>query len=79
MKTRRACFSCHSCGRGVESSPGQPPCHVLKGWLGVSHWKGVGSVEHYYFCSFSCLKSWLTAQVPEVPQVFLESFEEGKS
>ena len=79
MGTKRACFSCHSCGLEVESSPGVPPCRVLKGWLTVSHWKGVGSVERYYFCSFDCLKSWLDAQVPRVPEVFLESFEEGKS
>jgi len=76
MKAQRACFSC---GRKMESVPGEPPCRVLKGWLTVSHWKGVGSVEHHNFCSFSCLKSWVDAQVPRVPEVFLKFFEEDKN
>lgn len=76
MKTQRACFSC---GENSEDSPGELPCRTLKGWLTVVCWKGVGSVEHYSFCSFSCLKSWVDAQVPRVPEIFLKSFEEGKS
>ena len=76
MKTQRVCLSC---GKKREGSPEEPPCQALKGWLTVSHWKGIGSVEHYSFCSFSCLKSWVDAQVPRVPEIFLKSFEEGKS
>lgn len=76
MKIQSECFSC---GKKGEGSPGEPPCRALKGWLTLSHWKGVGSVEHYSFCSFSCLKSWVDAQVPKVPEIFLKSFEEGKS
>ena len=72
-------ISCYSCGKGVECFPGEPPCEVLKGWLIISSWKGPGSVERYNFCSFSCLKSWADAQVPKIPQVFLDSFKENKS
>jgi hypothetical protein len=71
-------FMCSSCGRNVEFSPQEPPCQVLSGWITVSHWKGLGSVEHYHFCSFTCLKRWADAQVPQIPKVFLESFEEDK-
>ncbi|TET16813.1 MAG: hypothetical protein E3J75_04165 [Dehalococcoidia bacterium] len=78
MRNQRTVFTCHSCGKGVECSPGKLPCEVLKGWLTVSHWKGLGSVEHYNFCSFSCLKSWVDTQIPRVPEVFLESFKEDK-
>ncbi len=70
---------CHSCGRVVECPPEAPPCEVLKGWLTVSQWKGFGSVERYDFCSFSCLESWVDAQLPRVPEVFLKSFGEDKS
>ena len=69
-------FICSSCGRKVESSSEEPPCSVLSGWLTVSHWKRLGSVEHYNFCSFTCLKMWAEAQTPEIPKVFLESFGE---
>ena len=79
MKSQRMCFSCHSCGKGVEYFPGEPNCEVLRDWVTVSHWKGLGSVEHYNFCSFGCLKSWVDAQLPRVPQVFLESFKEDES
>jgi len=76
MNTQRVCFSC---GKKREGSSGEPPCQTLEGWLTVSHWKGVGAVEHYSFCSFSCLKPWVDAQVPRVPEIFLKSFKEGKS
>jgi hypothetical protein len=79
MKNQGTQFSCHSCGKGAECTPGEPPCEMLKGWLTVSRWKGSGSVEHYNFCSFSCLSSWVDAQVPRVPGIFLESFKEGES
>ena len=78
MDTQRMCFSCYSCGKRVECFPGEPSCEVLKGWLTVSHWKGLGAVSHYNFCSFSCLKSYVDAQVPRVPEVFLESFKEDE-
>ena len=79
MKNQRMGFSCHSCGKGVECCTEEPPCEVLKGWLTISRWKGVGSVERYNFCSFSCLKSWVDAQIPQIPEVFLESFKEDES
>ena len=72
-------FSCHSCGKTAEGSPGETPCEALQGWLTVSSWEGPGVVEHYNFCSFSCLESWAEAQVPKVPKVFLDSFSEDKS
>ncbi len=77
METQGRRFSCHSCGKVIECHHGEPPCEVLEGWLTVSYWKGSGSVEHYNFCSFSCLKSWVDAQVPRIPGAFLESFKEN--
>jgi len=75
MKTQRECFSC---GRVVEGTPGEAPCHAFKGWLTVSRCKGVGSVEHHHFCSFKCLKDWVDTQMPNVPDIFLKYFNEGK-
>ena len=71
-------FICHSCGKRVDFSPEERLCEVLSGWLTASHWKGLGVVEHYNFCSFTCLKRWVDAQVPKIPEVFLKAFEEGK-
>jgi len=71
-------LSCRSCGRRVEGKREGPPCHVLEGWLTVSYWKGEGAVEHYNFCSLGCLRSWVKAQAPEVPEVFLKSFGEDE-
>ena len=71
-------FFCHSCNKRVESPSGEPPCEVLKDWITVSHWKGPGAVSHYNFCSLSCLKSWVNAELPTVPEVFLESFKEDE-
>jgi len=68
-------FICHSCGERVEFSPEKRPCEALIGWLTVSHWKGLGAVEQYNFCSFTCLKRWADAQVPKIPEVFLKAFE----
>jgi hypothetical protein len=34
----------------------------------------MGSVDHYDFCSFTCLQKWVEAQVPKVPKTFLEAF-----
>ena len=67
---------CSSCGQSLGFSSREPLCEVLNGWLMVSHWKGLGSVDHYYFCSFTCLKKWSDAQAPEIPKVFLEGFNE---
>jgi endogenous inhibitor of DNA gyrase (YacG/DUF329 family) len=66
--------SCGSCGRKVEHHHSQPPCVVLRGWLTVSHWKGLESVDHYSFCCPRCLQEWVDSQVPRVPEVFLKSF-----
>jgi hypothetical protein len=79
VDTKKKHLTCNSCGKGVECSPGEPPCEVLKGWFTVSQWEGPGAVSHYYFCSLSCLKSWVSNRVPKVPQVFLKSFGEDES
>jgi len=72
-------FSCRSCGKIAECPPGATPCEALQGWLTVSSWEEPGVVEHYHFCSFSCLEAWADAKVPRVPDVFLDSFREDKS
>ena len=71
---------CSECGVNVGFSSKEPPCKVLDGWLMLSQWKGLGSVEHHHFCSLACLKKWAEAQTPKIPKVFLESFtdEEGE-
>ena len=79
MKNQEIHFSCHSCGERMEYPPGEPLCKMLRDWLTVSCWKGLGSVEHYTFCSFSCLKAWVDAQVPKIPKVFLKSFKENET
>ena len=71
-------FICHSCGKTVEHTEGEQPCQVLNGWLMVSCWKGPRAVEHYNFCSSICVKTWIDAQIPEVPDVFLRAFDKGK-
>jgi hypothetical protein len=73
----REYFVCHSCGERVECSGEEQPCDVLTGWLIVCQWKGLGAVDHYDFCSLSCLKAWADSQVPEVPNVFLKAFKKG--
>jgi len=75
---RKKYFICHSCGEKVECTEEERPCEVLAGWLMISHWKGPEAVEHYNFCSLICLKTWLDAQIPQVPDVFLKAFEKGK-
>ena len=79
VDTQKRRLSCNSCGKEVECPPGEPPCEVLNGWFTVSQWEGPGAVSHYYFCSPSCLKSWVSNRVPKVPQVFLKSFGEDES
>ncbi len=71
-------FVCHSCGKGVEYSSEERPCEVLSGWFAVAQWKGLGAVDQYIFCSFTCLKKWADAQVPKIPEAFLKAFEGGK-
>jgi len=78
MGVEKKRISCYYCGKKVELSPGEAPCEVLKGWLTLSCWKGAGAVDHYNLCSFKCLKSWIDAQAPEIPEIFLESFKEDK-
>jgi len=69
-------FSCNSCGKRVEYGIRERPCEVLRGWVMVSEWKDVEAVEHYYFCSLGCLKTWVEDRAPRVPEVFLKAFEE---
>ena len=81
---KRRLVICYSCAKEIEytdcSGRGAPPddarCKVLSGWLTVSQWKGMGAVEHCDFCSFSCLQRWVEAQVPGIPDTFLEAFRE---
>jgi hypothetical protein len=75
---RKKYFVCHSCGERIECSAEERPCEVLHGWLMVSQWNGPEAVEHYNFCSLTCLKAWFDAQIPQVPDVFLRAFEKGK-
>ena len=75
---------CQSCGKKAGytecSERGSPPedarCEVLHGWLTVSHWKGKGAVEHYDFCSFTCLQKWVEGQVPKIPKTFFRAFQQ---
>ncbi len=76
--------TCQFCGKKAEytycSERRAPPedarCQVLRGWLSVSHWKGMGTVDYYDFCSLTCLQKWVEGQVPRVPKTFLEAFED---
>jgi hypothetical protein len=67
---------CYFCGRKAEISSESPPCVMLEGWLSVTHWKGMESVDQYDFCCFTCLEKWAHDQSTQVPKVFLESFNE---
>ncbi|MDO9334190.1 MAG: hypothetical protein Q7T57_06695, partial [Dehalococcoidales bacterium] len=54
---------CQCCSKKVEytdcserCTPSEDArCKVLSGWLSVSHWKGIGAVDRYDFCSLTCL------------------------
>jgi hypothetical protein len=48
---------------------------LLRGWLSVSHWKGMGTVDGCDFCSFTCLQKWVEAKVPKIPNTFFEAFQ----
>jgi len=83
MPTRRTA-TCYSCGKKIEYAPcsergvalEDAPCNALSGWLTISHWKGIGHVNHYDFCSFDCLFIWAKAQVPKIPKTFLDAFQD---
>ena len=76
--------TCYSCGKRAEYTlcrerealPQDARCNALKGWLTVSHWRGMGSVERYDFCCLDCLLRWVKAQAPQVPEPFLDAFQE---
>ncbi len=75
---------CQSCGKkvrysecsGRSATPEDARCKILSGWLSVSHWKGIGTVERYDFCSFTCLQRWVEGKVPRVPEAFLKAFRQ---
>lgn len=79
----RETATCYSCSKRVEYTPcperGALPedarCSVLNGWLTVSHWKGIGDVDQYDFCSFGCLQRWVEARLPRIPKTFLEALQ----
>jgi len=76
MKKKTVRFSCRNCGAEVECNPSEIPCAALEGWFTLCAWEGPGQASQYNFCSATCLKSWVDAQVPRIPSVFLESFGE---
>jgi len=71
-------FSCHTCGNKIDCPSGEPHSSVLAGWFAIAHWTE-GNVVHYTFCSIKCLKSWADKEMPEVPQVFKEAFNDEKN
>ena len=74
---------CQGCGKEAEytecsercAPPADARWNILSGWLTVAHWKGIGVVNHYDFCSLSCLQRWVNIKVPRVPETFLKAFE----
>ncbi|MEW6675119.1 MAG: hypothetical protein AB1348_03750 [Nitrospirota bacterium] len=76
---------CYFCGKSVEytdcSDKEVPPedarCEMLKGWLSVRQWKGIGLVDDYDLCSFDCLQKWVVSQLPKIPKEYLKAFEEN--
>ena len=79
MGTEKIRLTCHYCSKRVESSPGEPPCEVMRNWYTVSHWKKSGEVARFNFCSRRCLSDWIKADFPEVPGVYLKSFPEDQT
>ena len=81
---KRSYAICQGCGKKaeyIECSKGCAPpegacCKVLGGWLSVYHWKGMGAVDYYDFCSLTCLQAWVDSKVPKVPETFLKAFEQ---
>jgi hypothetical protein len=79
MRKKKVRFSCQTCGATVECAASEIPCEALGGWFTICCWEGLGEASQYNFCSSTCLKSWVDAQVPRIPAVFLESFGEVDS
>ena len=78
MGNKKGCFACHSCGTAVEYCAEEVPCAMLRGWVSIAYWKDVEKIERYNFCSISCLKTWLEAQITQIPDSFLKSFKEDE-
>ena len=70
------CSVCSLCGVRVELAKHELPCEVLRGWLIVSRLKGPEAIERHSFCSTDCLKKWLEAESPKVPEIFIRSIDE---
>ena len=70
------CSVCSLCGVKVELSKDELPCEALNGWLIVSLLKGAESIERHSFCSRDCLRKWLEAESPQVPDIFIRSMDE---
>ncbi len=77
--------SCYLCGKSVEYTdcfdketlPVNARCEMLKGWLLVRQWKGMGLIDDYDFCSLDCLQKWVVSMLPKIPEEYLRSFEEN--
>ena len=77
---------CRFCGKHVaytecsdeETAPENARCEILKGWLLVRQWKGMGLIDDYDFCSFDCLHKWVVSQLPKIPEEYLRAFDEDK-
>lgn len=80
---RKKYSKCETCGKRLaysecselEALPEDPKCAALKGWLTVSQWQGLESIDRYDFCSFLCLQKWVEKQVPQIPKAFLKAFD----
>ncbi|MCX6012070.1 MAG: hypothetical protein NTV30_01375 [Chloroflexi bacterium] len=69
-------FICQTCGKEVDNIQDKAPCEVLQGWLMVTNWKGHENVDQIVFCSYSCLKRWVDSKTPNIPDIFMKSFED---
>ena len=82
MKTKSHAV-CQFCGKREPytecSEMCAPPegarCAVLDGWLSVTHWRGMGSLDRYDFCSLTCFQKWVEVEVPKVPKASVEAFQ----
>ena len=83
----RMVATCHSCGKSMDyvpcfekrTLPKDARCNVLSGWLTVSQWKGVGYIDQYDYCSIDCLLTWVKAQLTQIPETFLDAFQDGST
>jgi hypothetical protein len=81
---RKSCAVCQCCRKREEYTecsercalPQDTRCDVLRGWLSVSYWKGMGLVDNYDFCSLTCLQKWVEVQVPKIPKTFFDAFQD---